>query len=69
VLDSNRRTHRLSDLPRRSHRPSLSGWESSFDFLIPIFSMAIEIACAAVLVVHIRGITKRMASTAALLNT
>jgi hypothetical protein len=47
----------------------LSGWELSFDFLIPIFSMAIEIACAAVLVVHIRGITKRMASTAALLNT
>ena len=47
----------------------LSGWEWSFDFLIPILSMGIEIACAAVLVVHIRGITKRMASTAALLNT
>ena len=47
----------------------LSGWELSVDFLIPIFSIAIEIACAAVLVGHIRGITKRMASTAALLNT
>jgi len=47
----------------------LSGWELSFDFLIPIFSMAIEVACAAVLVVHIRGITQRIASTVALLNT
>jgi hypothetical protein len=47
----------------------LSGWEWSFDFLIPIFSMAIEIACAAVLVIHIRRITQRIASTAALLST
>jgi hypothetical protein len=47
----------------------LSGWEWSFDFLIPIFSMAIEIVCGAVLVVRIRGITQRMASTVALLST
>jgi len=44
----------------------LSGWEFSVDFLIPLLSMAIEIVCAALLVIHIRGITRRMASTAAL---
>ena len=38
-------------------------------FLIPIFSMAIEIACAGVLVFQIRRIAQRMASTAALLKT
>jgi hypothetical protein len=43
----------------------LSGWELSVDFLIPLFSMAIEIVCAAVLVFHIGRITRRMASTAA----
>jgi hypothetical protein len=43
--------------------------ESPFEFLIPIFSMAIEIACATVLVAHIRRITRRTASTAALLGT
>ena len=42
------------------------GTEWSADFLIPVFSMAIEIACAAVLVLHIRGVVRRMASTAAL---
>jgi hypothetical protein len=41
----------------------------SFDSLIPIFSMAIEIVCPGVLIVHIRSITRRMASTAALLST
>jgi hypothetical protein len=43
--------------------------ELSVDFLVPIFSMAIEIVCASVLVVHIRSITRRMACTAALLST
>ena len=37
-------------------------------FLIPIFSMAIEIACAGVLVFQIRSIAQRMATTAALLK-
>jgi hypothetical protein len=43
--------------------------EFSVDFLIPIFSMAMEIVCAAVLVFHIRRITQRMDSIAALLRT
>jgi hypothetical protein len=43
--------------------------ESPFEFLIPISSMAIEIACAAVLVAQIRRVTRRTASTAALLGT
>ena len=38
----------------------------SADFLIPIFSMAIEIACAGILIFHIRSMTRRTASTAAL---
>jgi hypothetical protein len=42
--------------------------ELSAEFLIPIFSMAIEIACAAVLVFQIRGITQRATATAALLK-
>jgi hypothetical protein len=44
----------------------LSGWEISVDFLIPLFSMAIEVACVVVLIVHIRRFSRRMASTAAL---
>ena len=44
----------------------LSGWEFSVDFLVPLLSMAIEIVCASLLVIHIRGITRRTASTAAL---
>ena len=47
----------------------LLGTESSAGFLVPIVSMAIEIACVGILVIHIRGITLRAASTAALLNT
>ena len=47
----------------------LSGWEMSVDFLIPIFSMAIEVVCAGALVFHIRSITRRMASTTSLLRT
>jgi hypothetical protein len=46
----------------------LSGWEFSVDFLIPIFSMAVEIVCAGVLVFHIRGAMRRMAATSALLG-
>jgi len=46
----------------------LSGWEFSVDFLIPIFSMAVEVVCAAALVVNIRGAMRRMASAAAFLG-
>ena len=46
----------------------LSGWELSVDFLIPVFSMAIEIACAGILVFYIRGVAQRMSPTAALLR-
>jgi HAAS domain-containing protein len=47
----------------------LRGTELSWEVLVPIFSMAIEIACVGILVFQIRGITHRAASTAALLNT
>jgi hypothetical protein len=47
----------------------LLGWEFSVDFLIPIFSMVVEIVCACILVVQIRRIMQRMASTSALLGT
>jgi hypothetical protein len=47
----------------------LPGKELSAEFLVPIVSMAIEIACVAILVFHIRGIALRAASTAALLKT
>ena len=47
----------------------LLGTELCTGFLIPIFSMAIEIACAGVLVFQIRSIAQRMASTTALLKT
>jgi sulfur transfer complex TusBCD TusB component (DsrH family) len=40
----------------------------SAKFVIPISSMAIEIACATVLVFQIRGITQRVTATAALLK-
>jgi hypothetical protein len=46
----------------------LRGTDLSAGVLVPIVSMAIEIACVGILVVHIRGITLRVASTAALLN-
>jgi hypothetical protein len=46
----------------------LSGWEFSVNFLIPLLSMAIEIVCASLLVIHIRDIARRTASTAALTN-
>jgi len=47
----------------------LPGTELSAEFLIPIFSMAIEIACAGVLVFQIRTITQRATSVAAVLKT
>jgi hypothetical protein len=47
----------------------LRGTELSAEFLVPAFSMAIEIACVGVLLFHIRGTARRAASTAALLNT
>jgi hypothetical protein len=44
-----------------------AGW--SVESMVPIFSMAIEIACVGMLLVHIRGVTQRAAFTAALLKT
>jgi hypothetical protein len=46
----------------------LPGRELSAEFLVPIVSMAIEIACVGILVFHLRGIALRAASTAALLK-
>jgi hypothetical protein len=46
----------------------LPGTEMSAEFLIPIISIAIEIACAGILVFQIRSITHRATSTAALLK-
>jgi hypothetical protein len=43
--------------------------ELSGESLLPIFSIAIEVACAGVLVFKIRGITQRETSTATLLKT
>jgi hypothetical protein len=43
--------------------------ELSAESLLPIFSIAIEVACAGVLVFKIRGITQRETSTATLLKT
>jgi len=47
----------------------LPGRELSAEFLVPIVSMAFEIACAGILVFHLRGIALRAACTAALLKT
>jgi hypothetical protein len=47
----------------------LLGAELCARFLVPIFSMAIEIACVGVLVFHIRSVAQRMAFTTALLKT
>jgi hypothetical protein len=43
--------------------------ELSAEFLIPIFSIVIEVACAGALVFQIRSIAQRATSTAALLKT
>jgi hypothetical protein len=45
---------------------NLSGAELSTAFLVPVLSMAIEIACIAILVLRIRDVSRRAASTAAL---
>lgn len=37
--------------------------------LVPLLSMALEVACVGILAFHIRGVTSRAASTAALLKT
>ncbi len=47
----------------------LPGAELSAQSLLPIFSIVIEVACAGMLVLQIRGITQRAISTAALLKT
>jgi hypothetical protein len=47
----------------------LHGTELSAAPLVPMLSMAVEIACVGVLVFHIRGIMLRAASTAALMKT
>jgi hypothetical protein len=47
----------------------LPGAELSAESLLPIFSIAIEVACAGILVFQIRSITQRATSTAALLKT
>jgi len=46
----------------------LAGTELSVGFFVPVFSMAIEIACAGALVFHVRRVTQRTASTATLLK-
>jgi hypothetical protein len=48
---------------------SFRGTVLSLESVVPIFSMAIEIACVGMLAVHIRGATQRAASAAALLKT
>lgn len=48
---------------------NLHGTGLSAESVVPIFSMAIEIACVGMLLFHIRGVTQRAASTAALLKT
>jgi hypothetical protein len=40
----------------------------SFDFLVPLLSMAIEVACAAALVFQLRTMARRMAASEALLS-
>jgi hypothetical protein len=47
----------------------LFGTEPSADFVVPILSMAVEIACAGILVSQVRAITRRRTSTATLLET
>jgi hypothetical protein len=45
---------------------SLSGVELSMAVLVPVSSMAIEVACIAILVLRIRDVTRQAVSTAAL---
>ncbi|HET7764125.1 MAG TPA: hypothetical protein VFK92_03465 [Burkholderiales bacterium] len=51
----------VSDGVLTSFRLLEAGW--SVEFLVPVLSMAIEIACAAVLVAYIRAMIRRTAST------
>jgi hypothetical protein len=51
----------ISDGVLMSLRLVGTGW--SLDFLIPLVTMAIEVVCAGVLVLYIRGMTQRTAST------
>ena len=44
----------------------LSGWEYSAEFLVPLASMTIEIACAAALILHIGFAVRRTAAAGAL---
>jgi hypothetical protein len=46
----------------------LLGTESRTGFLVPIFSMVIEIACASLVAFQLRTVARRMASTTALQN-
>jgi hypothetical protein len=47
----------------------LRGAELSATSLVPILSMAIEVVCVAILILHIRGVALRAACTAALMKT
>ncbi len=47
----------------------LQGMEPSVEIWVAIFTMAVEIACVGILLVHIRSMTLRAASTAALVKT
>jgi hypothetical protein len=46
-----------------------AGREFTVEFLVPIFSIAIEIVCAGILIFSVRNIVVRMVHTAALLRT
>ncbi|HXR59310.1 MAG TPA: hypothetical protein VN747_08335, partial [Burkholderiales bacterium] len=46
----------------------LAGWEFSADFLVPLASMAIELACAALLVYLVGRLSRRAFRTAPLLS-
>jgi hypothetical protein len=45
----------------------LAGWEWSIDFVVPLGSMALEAACAALLAFQLRRIAQRISAAAALL--
>ena len=46
----------------------LSGWDFSVDFLVPLFSMAIEIAFAGILVFHVCRLARRTTAARTLLE-
>jgi hypothetical protein len=47
----------------------LSGWEFSVDFFVPLFSMAAEVACVALLVYQMRVFARRTAAAEDLLQS